>query len=481
MLLKYVLLGLAALALVIAGLAAYLAATFDARDYHARIVEIVKAKTGRTLSIEGDIDLALWPQVAVRIGALSLTERGSDERFASVESARLALELRPLLSGAFIANEMVIEGAQLSIVRDAHGRLNIEDLLQGAGGAVRFDIGRIALERAALAFRDLASGARYELTGIGLETGRIVDTQPTPVDLAFKAQDIPETFELDARVKARLTVDAQNGLYSLHQSAIELAGRVPGMSNLSAHASGDIAARFNERDVTATRVSATLTGRRLEETLEIRMKALRLFAVPGKAHGEDVEATLIAAGTAGTTQLEILLPRVERTGDHVAADAATGRLAMRRGEHTIAASLAAPIVAAIAARTVTLRELDARFVISGPRLPAGKLSGAVRGSASVDFEKEGVQLNIAGKVAASRVKARLAAAGFAAPVYTFAVHVDEIDLARYTAAEPRPRKRAPTALDFAPLAALPASGTLNIGVLKSADTKASNVRLTLKP
>jgi hypothetical protein len=86
---------------------------------------------------------------------------------------------------------------------------------------------------------------------------------------------------------------------------------------------------------------------------------------------------------------------------------------------------------------------------------------------------------LAGRIDQSAIKAQLSATGFAAPVYTFAVHIDALDLARYET--PDSRAEAPEAPDFSSLARLHASGTLRIGTLRTGGTKAKDVELTLKP
>ena len=150
------------------------------------------------------------------------------------------------------------------------------------------------------------------------------------------------------------------------------------------------------------------------------------------------------------------------------------------------AALSTPLAIAIGARELALARIDASFSVLGPRLPRKGVTGTVKGEARVDAAKEGVQTRLSGKVGESNVKARLSAAGFAAPVYTFAVDIDELDLTRYIAADTageskaaRPAASAGESL-LRPLADLPATGTVTVGVLKSADVKADNVRLVLK-
>ena len=126
---------------------------------------------------------------------------------------------------------------------------------------------------------------------------------------------------------------------------------------------------------------------------------------------------------------------------------------------------------------------------SSPRLPGKELKGAASGSAILDAAKEGVHLKLAGKFAESKIKVDLTAAGFAAPVYTFAAEVDQLDLDRYAsdgtiARKPSgPARAAASGAEaglLSPLAAWPASGTLRIGLLKSANFKARNVSFVLK-
>src|SRR4051812_41980437 len=86
---KYALLSLGALILVIGAAVVYLVATFDPRDYQDYIVRAVKEKTGRTLTVGGEMSLSIWPDVAVRLGDVRLSERASEETFLSVEKARV--------------------------------------------------------------------------------------------------------------------------------------------------------------------------------------------------------------------------------------------------------------------------------------------------------------------------------------------------------------------------------------------------------
>ena len=76
--LKYTLLGLGGLVAIAVAGAAVFALTFDPNRYKADIERLAKEKTGRTLSIKGDIKMAFWPSLGADIAGVSLTEKGLD-------------------------------------------------------------------------------------------------------------------------------------------------------------------------------------------------------------------------------------------------------------------------------------------------------------------------------------------------------------------------------------------------------------------
>ena len=94
--LVYALLGIAAL-IIIAAISFVI--LFDPNAYRERISTEVTRITGRELVIEGDIQLSVFPWLAIDVGRTRLgnAEGFGDEPFASFERARLGVELLPML------------------------------------------------------------------------------------------------------------------------------------------------------------------------------------------------------------------------------------------------------------------------------------------------------------------------------------------------------------------------------------------------
>jgi hypothetical protein len=92
---------------------------------------------------------------------------------------------------------------------------------------------------------------------------------------------------------------------------------------------------------------------------------------------------------------------------------------------------------------------------------------------------EGLQLQLSGTVADSRISARLELANFAMPVYTVAINVDQLDMDRYATGAPAQLDK-PSTIGLSSFADLPVTGTVDIGELKAGGVKARNVKLALK-
>ncbi len=478
--LKYVLLGVTALALVVAAGIAYLVFAFDPRDYQPRIVELVKEKTGRTLQIQGAIKLSFWPDLAMRLGAVSLTERASDERFVEVENARLTLKLVPLLSRELIFDDLLVEGARVRITRFADGRLNIDDLLKGEGEAAQFDVGRVKVARSAVSYRDLGSGSQYEFSGIDLQTGRIANAVATPLELAFTVSDSAGHFDLKTSLAGRLTVDPVQKSYALDKARLDTKGRLAGAMIASARVEGSFSADMKASAFKATQLTAVVRARVDGETIDASLDVPAGAFEGTHAVAEAASASVRTSGAAGTTRIDLKLSRIERKSDTVSAEATVWDFELRRGRRTVQLSAASPVEADLAQRTLHLTGLDAKFSASGTPFPGRGISGVFAGKASFDLAKQGMQTALKGRIDDSTIKAQIKASGFAAPVVAFVVDVDRLDMDRYAAGTPSTKASA-GALDLASLSALPATGTLHIGVLKTAGVNARNVTLEVKP
>ena len=487
--LKYVLIVVAAVAVLAGGFIAYIAATFDPNAYKPQIIRLVKEKKQRTLTLDGDIKLAFWPSLGADLGKLSLSEFKSDKEFAAIESARVSLALVPLLSKQLVVSEVTIKGVRANVVRFKDGRTNIDDLLakdERKQEQVKFDIDHVAIENAALNFRDEAKGAQYALSKVNLKTGRIANGVPTKVALSFVTQGNQPKHSLTTDLKTRLTFDLDKQVYALEDLGLEAKGQVADIDKLAAKVAGNITARLKTGEFSADKLSVALTGASGKDNFDVRLDAPKLNFTAEKARGDKVTVVAKITSPQGTTGVNLTLPGIEGTAKAFQSGAMTLDLDMKRGELTVKSKLSSPVSGNFQAQQVSLPRLVASISASGPNLPGKSLSGEFAGSASADAVKQNVQANLAGKLGDSNIKAKLGVAGFTPPGINFDIDIDRLDIDRYM---PQPsaagksaagQKQPEKPFDLSGLKNLRANGTLRIGALKASGVKASNVRLDIK-
>jgi AsmA protein len=183
------------LALAIAGVAIF-AVTFDPNRYKDDVERLVAERTGRTLKLSGNLAVAFWPSLGAKVGGVTLSERGRDDQFLSLEGAHASVAVMPLLRGEVIVDSVTVSGLKAQVVRDKDGRFNFQDLLgeekpkaqpspapdkkAGSGQPVAFDIAGVTVERSSVSYRDLASGQEFALDDFNLEVATASISRRSP-------------------------------------------------------------------------------------------------------------------------------------------------------------------------------------------------------------------------------------------------------------------------------------------------------------
>ena len=127
--LKRILISLVVLLIVaLVGIAIFLL-TFDPNAYKSRIEGVVQERYHRTLSIDGDIELSLFPRIGLAVQNISLSDRDSEDTFASIDSARVAVAIWPLLFNRLVVDHIAVTGFKAWLVRDTDGLFNFRDLV----------------------------------------------------------------------------------------------------------------------------------------------------------------------------------------------------------------------------------------------------------------------------------------------------------------------------------------------------------------
>ncbi|MDX1507034.1 MAG: AsmA family protein [Woeseiaceae bacterium] len=222
---------------------------FDPNDYRDDIATAVRDETGRELVIEGDLDVSIFPWLAIQVGktTLSNAEGFGDEAFLAFDSARIGVRLLPLIFGKEVAvGGASIEGLRVNLAVDAAGRTNWDDLageheeaqqpsageqigIDAAAGSTRqVRIGGVRVTDAALTYVNKQLNERYEISSFDFATGAIVRGEPVSFngDLEFSAQPAGTS----GSVSLEMTGSFDDALVSLADFSI--GGTVEGVAEI---------------------------------------------------------------------------------------------------------------------------------------------------------------------------------------------------------------------------------------------------------
>jgi AsmA protein len=269
---------------------------FDPNDYKDDITAAVARSTGRELTLDGDLDLAVFPTVRIAVGSASLSNAQGfgTEPMAKIGSAELRLALLPLLSGKVQIGHARLTGLELNLARDARGRNNWQDLGGqgggaaqapagdgGAGSSIDLRIDAIEIADARVTWNDAATGSRWELTRFALDADNFGLGEQFPLDMQFALTGAEVAVQVDASMRATLALDANE--YRLEQLDVKVAGSGAGWPG----GQGDATLKFE-----------SLVANLANETLELGGLTMSFLGVTmaGSLSGQKLMSDLSLSG-----------------------------------------------------------------------------------------------------------------------------------------------------------------------------------------
>lgn len=271
--LKTLLIGLAALVVLVLAAVALIAATFNPNDYKPRLIEMVRQTTGRTLAVPGDIRLTFYPSVGADLGEFSLSGPADKQPLLAGKKAHVAVALMPLLSRQVVVDSVSMDGLSLALHRFKDGTTNYDKLFQpqdkdaksaapqapsapdAQAKPVTLDIGSIAITNTSLRLQDDAAGSSLAVTGLTLRTGAIANGRASQLEFSahINTGKPQQTIQIDAKTAFTPDLDAQK--LALRNTVLDLTLPHPAGGTLPLHASGQA-----DVDLAKQQVQTTLVG-----------------------------------------------------------------------------------------------------------------------------------------------------------------------------------------------------------------------------
>jgi AsmA protein len=435
--LLYALGGLVVLALVAI---AIFVKTFDPNRYKGEIEQAVKERTGRTLKLQGDLKVAIFPSLGADVAGVSLSERASDQQFLSLDSAHASVAVMPLLRGEVVVDKVNVSGLKANVVKGKDGKFNFDDLLQSqeaqkpaapakdgaekSKGKVQFNIAGVNIDRSSVSYRDLGSGREISLADLKLSTGRIAEKADGKLELATAAKGNNPALDLRINLKGDYRVDLPAKAYAL------------------------------------SKVDGTVKGTLDKDALDARLTAPKIDIAADKASGEAVVFDFSLKGPQRTIQANLKIAGVQGS-----------------------------------AKALSIPSLTAELAMSGSDMPRA-FKVPLSGSVQADLDKQTASADLTSRFDESNIKAKLGLAKFSPPAYTFDLNVDKLNLDQYFPPKPKAApasapagkdagkgeaaKQEDSPVDLSALKDLNANGKLQFGALQAKGLKLANLKAEIR-
>ena len=503
--LRYLLYAAAGLLLLAIVAAAGLLAFFDPNPLKPQIELAAQKALQRNLRLHGDIRLALYPSLGISLGKASLSEHSNDRVFASLESAHISVAVLPLLRGAFVVDEIGIDGLRASVVRRKDGTTNIDDLLRrrpdkgnneaqsvAADSAAKeprravFDISRMRIEHASLAYRDEASTQELAVSDLSLRTGRIASDLPGRLRISAVLNGRNPNVNAKLEIAGEYRFNLAGGSFELTGIEAKASGDFVGARGVVLVAKGDLARTKNGGELSASRTSIEARGMLGPEAFQGRMSVPKFSYGADTPSGESISAEFAFRGTNRALEARLRVGEVSGSPMQLAVTGIALAFDARAGGASLKGQLETSLGANLSAKVIDLRKFEGAVAFANPTLLHKALTLPLSGNLRADLAGEQVAAEIFAKLDDGRLRAKLDITQFSAPRYTFEADLDRLDIDRYlpvaTATAAKTVRATPgtgadageSLVNFDALKGVEANGRLGIGTLTARNVSVSN-------
>lgn len=250
--LKIILALVSALVVIVAAAMILVVLFVDPNDYKGEISKIVKEKTGRELSFQGDISLSVFPWIGVTTQGVTFSNApgfGSTPMLR-LKSADVSLRLMPLLSGSIALGDIEVSGLEVNLMRNREGVKNWDDLagseaadqkavpetepksVKSAGeNKINLSISGLKIKNANIVWDDRQADVRQSLENCDITLGAVKAGSPFDFKVQVKLASTSPEIKALTDLTGQATLDLSNQLYILKnvKFSVDASGKdVPG-------------------------------------------------------------------------------------------------------------------------------------------------------------------------------------------------------------------------------------------------------------
>ena len=209
------------------------ATIFDPNDYKKELITLVKDKTGRELSIPGDISLSFFPWIGIDLGAIKISNaKGFGKQpFAQMSHLQVRVKLLPLFKQQLEADTIVIDGLELNLAKNKQGVNNWDDFTttktpiktdkqkdsrQNILAAIALN--GVKIQNAQFNWHDQQQKQKISIKDVQLSIGELRPATKVPFNLQFHLQE--KTLDAQIKFKSEIIFSSDLKQFSFYDTQL---------------------------------------------------------------------------------------------------------------------------------------------------------------------------------------------------------------------------------------------------------------------
>ena len=200
-------------------------------NFKPQIETLVKEKTGRTLTIDGDLKLSIFPWLGISTGKISLSNpQGFDNPyFAQIQQSEINVKLIPLFTKQLDVSDIVFKGLRLNLSKNKQGINNWDDFKSSQKNDSKttsplaiFAIAGLSIEDATITWDDLQKNQHNTISKLQIKVGKLNFNQKIPLKLSLAFVNQQPLITQLLNFSGNLTLTPSLEIFKLNDVQIEL-------------------------------------------------------------------------------------------------------------------------------------------------------------------------------------------------------------------------------------------------------------------
>jgi len=168
----------------------------DTPEFKESLIEVVEGMAGVPVTIDGDLDVALYPDLSLQVTGLTLggSEEFGDAPLAMFDTVRVGAHFMPLWDGRIDLTTLEVEGMTLNVIESKKGVFNWQQAMQqqaqliesdgtGGSGIKRVTLNGLDISDTTVNYKNLHTGDTFSLRGLTLHIGDVSPEKTVPFEI----------------------------------------------------------------------------------------------------------------------------------------------------------------------------------------------------------------------------------------------------------------------------------------------------------